>query len=63
MTVTYSFADEKIENDQDRKWEKAVDDEIWVDEVIFHIIRVQSEICRVNPRQRLIVFVLIFQIF
>ena len=28
MTMTYSFADEKIENDQDRKWEKAVDDEI-----------------------------------
>ena len=25
-TSTYSFADEKIENDQDRKWEKAVDD-------------------------------------
>ena len=32
----------KIENNQDRKWEKAVYDEIGVDEVIFYIIRVQS---------------------
>ena len=28
MTLTYSFTDEIIENNQDRKWEKAVDDEI-----------------------------------
>ena len=27
-TSTYSFADEKIENNQDRKWEKAVDNKI-----------------------------------
>ena len=60
MTLTYRFADEIIENNQDRKWEKAVDDEIWVDEVIFHIIRVQSQVCWVYPPDSLIVLIFIF---
>ena len=57
MSSTYSFADEIIENNQDRKWEKAVDDEIRVDEVVFNITWVQSQVCGVNPPISLIVFI------
>lgn len=44
----YTFADEIIENDQDGEGKEAVDDEVGIDQIIFHIVWMQSETCRLN---------------